>query len=61
MRCRACDKKLTNFERLKKDKLTKVHLDMCSHCQIMSKPEVIDGMKDYENIMDTLLDRGYKI
>jgi len=54
-------KKLTRFESVKKDKVTGIHLDMCSHCQIMSKPEVVEAMEDHDNFLGILIDRQPKV
>ena len=32
MRCKACDKLLTDYESTRKSALTKEYLDLCNHC-----------------------------
>jgi predicted anti-sigma-YlaC factor YlaD len=61
MRCRACDKLLSRFESVKKDSVTKEHLDLCSHCQIMSTPAVVEAIEEYDNFMYSFVDIQSKV
>ncbi len=56
MKCRACDEILTKNESVKKDKLTNEYLDLCTQCQIMSVPEVVEAMESYEKFIGNLID-----
>lgn len=49
MRCKACDKVLTEYEMTRKSKKTKEYIDLCNNCykyiqtdvQVVDKPELL--------------------
>lgn len=57
MRCRICDKLLTDHESTKKDPETKEFLDTCTVCSAMSKPEVWDAMEEEKEFIQTLANK----
>jgi hypothetical protein len=53
MRCKCCDKKLSEVESVKKDHETKEYLDTCSYCLAMSNPFNIDNYEEEDNEIKT--------
>ena len=53
MRCKCCDKKLSEVESVKKDHETKEYLDTCSYCLAMSNPFNTDNYEEEDNEIKT--------
>lgn len=59
MRCKACNKMLTDYEMTRKSKKTSEFIDLCNHCykhiqtdvQVVDKPELL-SLNDVIDLFD---------
>lgn len=54
MRCKACDKMMSDYEATRKDKLTGDFLDLCGQCNQAST----QAYSDFESTVDIAVDFG---
>lgn len=56
MRCKACDKMLTDYETTRKDRMTGMYLDLCGSCHGASQK----AFSDFEATVDSYVDFGHE-
>lgn len=54
MKCKACDKMMTDFDVTRKDRVTGEYLDLCGACYSVSQK----AMSDYDTTVDSFVDFG---
>lgn len=54
MRCKACDKMMSDYELTRKDKLTGEYIDLCGACYSVSAKAI----SDYDSTVDIAVDFG---